>query len=124
MRFKLDENLSRRVAELFRSAGHDAMTVREQGLQSASDERVFEAAARERRTLVTFDRDLGQVLRFPPDAGAGIIVIDVGPRASHQGLLNRTRDLLALIETRSPDRALWIVEPGRVRVHLARGDEE
>jgi predicted nuclease of predicted toxin-antitoxin system len=123
MRFKLDENLSRSVADLFRSAGHDAMTVREQGLQSAADERVFEVAAREGRTLVTLDRDLGQVLRFPPEASAGIIVIDVGPRASHQGLLNRTRERLALIETRSPDGVLWIVEPGRVRVHLAKDDE-
>jgi hypothetical protein len=26
MRFKLDENLSRSVAELFRGAGHDLMT--------------------------------------------------------------------------------------------------
>lgn len=123
MKFKLDENLSRSVADLFRSAGHDAMTVREQDLQSAPDDRVFEVAAREGRTLVTLDRDLGQVLRFPPDASAGVIVIEVGPRASHQRLLNRTRELLALIETRSPDRALWIVEPGRVRVHLPRDEE-
>jgi predicted nuclease of predicted toxin-antitoxin system len=123
MRFKLDENLSRSVADLFRSAGHDAMTVRERDLQSAPDELVSEVAAREGRTLVTLDRDLGQVLRFPPGASAGIIVIDVGPRASHQGLLNRTRGMLALIETRSPDRALWIAEPGRVRVHLAKDEE-
>jgi len=121
MRFKLDENLSQSVAELFRAAGHDAMTVREQGLQSAPDERVFEVAVREGRTLVTLDRDLGQVLRFPPDMSAGIIVIDVGPRASHRGLLDRTRELLALIEMQSPQRALWIVEPGRVRIHLAKG---
>ena len=53
MKFKLDENLSRSVADLFRAARHDAVTVREQGLQSASDERVFEVAALEGRTLVT-----------------------------------------------------------------------
>jgi predicted nuclease of predicted toxin-antitoxin system len=45
MRFKLDENLSRSVAELSRSAGHDAMTVREQGLQAAPDDRVFDTRA-------------------------------------------------------------------------------
>jgi predicted nuclease of predicted toxin-antitoxin system len=123
MRFKLDENLSRSVAELFRSAGHDAMTVREEGLQAAPDEQVFGVAAREGRALVTLDRDLGQVLRFPPDESAGIIVIDAGPRASHRSLLDRTRELLTIIKTRSPERTLWIVEPGRVRVHLAKDDE-
>jgi predicted nuclease of predicted toxin-antitoxin system len=89
MKFKLDENLSQSVAGLFRSAGYDTMTAREQGLQSAPDERVFDVAVREGPTLVTLDRDLGQVLRFPPGA-------------------------------HSPERSLWIAEPGRVRIHLAR----
>ena len=123
MRFKLDENLSRSVAEMFRTRGHDVMTVRDQELQGASDEQVFEVSVREGRTLVTLDRDLGQVLRFPPAASAGIIVIDLGPRATHQGLLERTRELLSTVETRSPGRSLWIVEPGRVRVHLANDEE-
>jgi len=122
MRFKLDENLSRSVAELFRSAGHDAVTVREQGLQSAPDEEIYAVSAREGRALVTLDHDLGQALRFPPERSAGIIVIDVGPRATHGGLLERTRELLALIERQSPDRTLWIVEPGRVRIHLAKDE--
>jgi predicted nuclease of predicted toxin-antitoxin system len=123
MRFKLDENLSRSVAELFRAAEHDVLTVRDQQLRGAADERVFEVATREGRALVTLDRDLGQVLRFPPGASPGIIVIDPGPRASHRGLLERTRELLAVLKTRSPTGALWIVEAGRVRVHLAHGDE-
>jgi hypothetical protein len=80
-------------------------------------------SVREGRTLVTLDRDLGQVLRFPPATSAGIIVIDLGPRATHQRLLERTRELLAMVETRSPSRSLWIVEPGRVRVHLANDEE-
>jgi hypothetical protein len=50
-------------------------------------------------------------------------VIDLGSRASHRGLLERTRELLAMVETRSPDRAPWIVEPGRVRIHLANDAE-
>jgi predicted nuclease of predicted toxin-antitoxin system len=123
MKLKLDENLSRSVAELFRTAGHDAATVRDQGLQGAPDEKVFEVSAREGRVLVTLDRDLGQVLRFPPDASAGIIVIDAGPQASHQALLARVRELLRTLTTRSPDRELWIVEPGRVRIHLAKDEE-
>jgi hypothetical protein len=26
-------------------------------------------------------------------------------------------DLIALLEQRTPDKELWIVEPGRVRIH-------
>jgi hypothetical protein len=123
MRFKLDENLSHSVAVLFHAAGHDALTVRDQALQGAPDEEVFNVSTRENRVLVTLDRDLGQVLRFPPAASAGVVVIDAGPRASHRGLLERTREFLAMLTTHSPVRALWIVEPGRVRIHLAKDVE-
>jgi hypothetical protein len=123
VRFKFDENLGLSVAALFRGAGHDVTTVREQQLQGAPDEEVFDASVRERRALVTLDRDLGQVLRFPPTKSSGIIVIDPGPRGGHRALLERARELLAIVEARSPDRSLWIVEPGRLRIHLKNGDE-
>ena len=120
MRLKLDENLSRSAAELCRIAGHDGMAVRDQGLQGAPDEEVFAVSAGEGRVLVTLDRDLGQVLRFPPSSSAGTVVIETGPRATNRGILERIRELLTVLETRSPDRALWIVEPGRLRIHLAK----
>jgi predicted nuclease of predicted toxin-antitoxin system len=85
VRYELDENSSSSVAELFRAAGHDVTTVREQQLQGAPDEKVFSVSVREPRALVTLDRDLGQVLRFPPATSCGIIVIDsafAGPRLS------------------------------------------
>jgi hypothetical protein len=53
VRFKLDESLSRSATQLFRGAGHDVATVREQQLQGAPDEQVFEICVRERRALVT-----------------------------------------------------------------------
>jgi hypothetical protein len=39
-------------------------------------------------------------------------------------MLDRLKDFLALLTTRSAAGALWIVEPGRVRVHLRDGEEE
>jgi hypothetical protein len=63
------------------------------------------------------------LLRFPPDKSSGIIIIDPGPRGSHRALLERARQLLAIVETRSPDPSLWIVEPGRLRIHLTDDGE-
>ncbi|HEX3417960.1 MAG TPA: DUF5615 family PIN-like protein [Stellaceae bacterium] len=124
MKFKLDENLSRRAADLIRAAGHDAVTVVSQGLRGAADETVFEVCTAESRALVTLDRDFGQVLRYPPAASAGIVVLEIGPRASHAALLDRVRELLIVLRTQSPDGSLWIVEPGRVRIHLPPDDDE
>jgi predicted nuclease of predicted toxin-antitoxin system len=67
MKIKLDENIGRRGVELLTLAGHDVMTVRDQNLQGASDETLFNVCANEDRVLITLDHDFGQVLRFPPE---------------------------------------------------------
>ena len=118
MKIKLDENIGHRGVELLRVAGHDVLTVREQSLEGASDETLFDVCAGEGRVLITLDHDFGQVLRFPPERSAGLVILEPGARVTPLSLLNRLRDFLSLAEVRSPNGELWIVEPGRVRVHL------
>ena len=118
MKFKLDENIGSRGLALLKAAGHDVMTVRDQGLQGATDEELFGVCVAEARALITLDRDFGQVTRFPPESSSGIIVLDVGPRSTLDGILGRLRDCLKLLEHHSVAGSLWIIEPGRVRVHL------
>src|SRR5471030_1714313 len=115
MKIKLDENIGRRGVALLTSAGHDVLTVREQNLEGARDETLFDVCAGEDRVLITLDHDFGQVLRFPPERGAGVVILEPGSRVTLGALLDRLRDFLALASVRSPNSALWIVEPGRVR---------
>jgi hypothetical protein len=122
VKIKLDENIGRRGVELLKLAGHDVMTVRDQNLQGARDEILFEVCAREDRVLITLDHDFGQVLRFPPELSAGLVILEPGARMTPRSLLDRLQDFLALAEIQPPRGRLWIVEPGRVRVHLRGGD--
>ena len=124
MKLRLDENLSRGAADLIRAAGHDAITVADQELRGAADETLFEACRHENRALVTLDRDFSQVLRYPPAATAGIVILELGPRTTHAALLDRVQELLRVRNTRSPQEALWIVEPRRLRIHLPPDDRE
>lgn len=78
MRIKLDENLGRRVAAIFRATGHDAATVREQGVQGIDDHALYELCRNEERCLVTVDLDFSNVLRFPPEQTAGSVVLRPG----------------------------------------------
>jgi predicted nuclease of predicted toxin-antitoxin system len=123
VRIKVDENVGKSGVDLLRQAGHDVMTVREQGLAGRIDEVVFQACSSESRTLITLDRDFGQVPRFPPGLTAGIVILELGGPASLGLLRDRRRDFLSLAATRSVAGELWIVEPGRVRVHLERDEE-
>jgi predicted nuclease of predicted toxin-antitoxin system len=57
LRFLIDNALSPRFAEQLAALGHDAIHVRDYGLQAATDERVFEKAREQRRVLVSADTD-------------------------------------------------------------------
>lgn len=57
MKFKLDENFGTRTQHIFRSAGYDIQTVRDQGLEACSDRQLYETCCSENRCLVTLDLD-------------------------------------------------------------------
>jgi Domain of unknown function (DUF5615) len=114
VKFKLDENLSRRAADLIRAAGHDAVTVADQAQRGAADETLFEVCTRESRALVTLDRDFGQVLRYPPAVTAGIVVLEIV--CSPPSIACENSSLYSIRGRRKGQ--LWIVEPGRLRIHL------
>lgn len=85
-------------------------TVREQALQGSKDEHLFRVCAEEGRALVTLDHDFGEVLRFPPQNTAGMVVLELGPRPG----------LDAMLTLRPLQGSLGIVEPGRARIHLRK----
>ena len=123
MKFKLDENIGRRGLDLLRGAGHDVVTVREQGLAGAEDTEIFAAVVSEGRALITLDYDFAQVIRYPPENSAGIVVLDLGARASLQSLIDRLDALVANLQAHPLAGRLWIIEPGRIRIHLRRTEE-
>ncbi len=116
MKFKLDENLGTRTQDLFRAAGHDVLTVREQGLQGCSDRVIFDVCGAEERCLVTFDLDFADVTRFPPSS-AGIVVIRVPKNPSRLLLERLVKQFLRAAHSSSVEKQLWIVEVGRIRIH-------
>lgn len=117
MKIKLDENIGRRGFEFLREQGLDVMTAVEQRLGGAVDDEIFKVCSAEGRVLITLDHDFGQVLRFPPDQAAGIVILELGPRPTLSGIEARLRDFIALAEVEPVAGALWIVSPGRVRIH-------
>jgi predicted nuclease of predicted toxin-antitoxin system len=96
VRFKLDENLSPSLAELFAAAGHEAHSVAQQGLGGQADARVIEVCGREQRAFVTLDLDFSNILSYPPAQFAGIIVLRLADQA-HAAVEAAIRRLLDLL---------------------------
>jgi len=101
MTIKLDENLPATLAPRLRSLGHDADTVRDEGLCGKDDDTVWEAAQREGRFLVTQDLDFSDVRKFSPGTHFGILLL----RMQVPGLTALENRVAGLFETE--DLASW-----------------
>jgi len=66
----------------------------EEDLRRAPDVKHYRLAQQLRRTLVTLDRDYLDDRRFPPDEGAGVLVISAPNERELSALLDRVDDAL------------------------------
>lgn len=123
LRFKLDENADPRWREPLAEAGYEVSTVAEESLQGAEDGIVAEACQTEERCLITVDLDVAQVLYYAPEKYAGIIVLR-HPHPTLVGMTRLIRQILVALPSESPVGRLWIVEPGRIRIHEPFSEEQ
>lgn len=55
------------------------MGIREAGLSQITDDAIIKIAAKEERSVITFDKHFGDILRYPPQNLPGIILIRIHP---------------------------------------------
>ena len=124
LRFKLDENADPRWREPLVQAGHSVFTVAEESLQGAEDEVIAEVCRKESLCLITADLDYAQLLNYPPERYGGLIILR-HPHPTLAGMVRLVRQVaLVLSRGESPVGHLWIVEPGRIRIHTSFPEED
>ncbi|MGH7139822.1 MAG: DUF5615 family PIN-like protein [Pirellulales bacterium] len=116
VKIKFDENLDRRLEPLLAAAGHDIDSVLAEGLGGAKDELIYETCKSLGRALITLDLDFSNPLRFPPADTEGIIVIRP-PRPLLKAIRATLMSVLFELKSDAVKGNLWIVEPGRIRIH-------
>ena len=74
MRFLADMGVSMRVVEWLRANGHDAIHLREDKLERLPNGEIFAKAKCEKRIVLTFDLDFGEIVALSHGALAPVIV--------------------------------------------------
>jgi predicted nuclease of predicted toxin-antitoxin system len=62
MKFLADMGLARSTVAFLRAQGHDAVHLRDQGLQRLEDDEIVEKARKEGRVILTHDLDFGRIV--------------------------------------------------------------
>jgi len=123
VRFLIDSPLSPSVAEGLRRSGHDAVHVRELGLQAADDLEVFRRAAEDERTIVSADTDFGALLALTRASKPSVVIFRRGANRRPARQVDLLLKNAAAIEAALREGAIVVFEDTRIRVRqLPIGD--
>ena len=74
MRFLADMGVAVPIVEELRRQGHDALHLRDEGLQRSPDQHILDKAIAEDRILLTFDLDFGELAALARDRVVSVIL--------------------------------------------------
>jgi predicted nuclease of predicted toxin-antitoxin system len=116
VKFLIDQALSPAVAIELNRAGHDAVHVRELGMQAASDEGIFDCAGRDDRVVVSADTDFGTLLAIRKGTSPSVILF-------RHGSQHRPAEQAALLKANLPQivgaleaGSIVVIQPDRIRI--------
>lgn len=112
----IDNALSPEVADGLRSAGHDAVHVRDYGLAAAEDVEIYDRASLENRVIVSADTDFGTLLAQRSETKPSVILFR---GATPRRPVDQVALLLANLSGIEEDLkkgAIVVIEPGRLRI--------
>jgi predicted nuclease of predicted toxin-antitoxin system len=102
------------TAQLCRDFGLDVKSVKEEGWEGKDDEELLRIAIAEERVVLSFDKDFGNLMKFPLQSHHGVIVVEMHDQRPHQ-VNARLKRLLPIMSAQNLRGRLVIIRDGDVR---------
>jgi predicted nuclease of predicted toxin-antitoxin system len=115
VRFLIDNALSPAVAIELNRVGHDAVHVRELGMQTASDKEIFDRADQDDR-VVSADTDFGTLLAARKLTSPSVILFRHGSQHRPDAQAALLKNNLPQLTHALGDGCIVVIEPDRIRI--------
>lgn len=115
MRFLADMGISQHIVEWLKEAGHDAVHLREQGLQRMKDADILAKGRDENRVVLTMDLDFGYLLAVSGWQTPSTIIFRLADETA-ESLKERLQEVLRTCSEALGEGAILSVRQESIRV--------
>jgi predicted nuclease of predicted toxin-antitoxin system len=114
MRIKLDENFPISAKAFLVHLGHCCHTVFDENIEGGPDDALIHICRDESRVLFTLDLDFADIITYPPDEYAGIIVFRLSQQSTSI-VIQRLEEVMDDLQQLPIQNHLIIVNDSRIR---------
>lgn len=115
MKFLADMGVALRIVQWLREQGHDAIHLREENLHRLPNGLIFEKAHKEKRILLTFDLDFGEIVALSGGKMMSVILFRLHNTRTHH-VIGRLKKVLEDSQKALEEGAVVVVEETRHRI--------
>ncbi len=115
MKFLADMGVALRVVQWLRENGHDAIHLHEENLHRLPNGLIFEKAYKEKRILLTFDLDFGEIVALSGRKMMSIILFRLH-NTKTQHVIDRLKKVIEDSQKALEEGAVAVVEETRHRI--------
>ncbi len=116
LRILVDEDMPRPTAGLLQSLGIHAIDLRGVGLKGATDDEVFGYAQKQGMIIISRDKELGNIVKYPLGTHHGIIWVNLPYTFIRQQILDALKRFFVEVDRNKLLNNLTILEVGRYRI--------
>jgi len=116
LKFLIDNALSPIFSEQLQNHGHDTIHVRDIGMQTCSDEEIFDFAQKEERIIVSADTDFGTIIALRNEHFPSVIIFR---RTRNRKPIEQVTLLISNLEQivdSLREGSIVIIEDSRIRI--------
>jgi len=115
LKFLIDEDIPRSVAEVIKNHGFECWDVKDCGLRGKSDDEIFKFAQKENAIIFTMNMELGNYLKFPVRENTGVVVAHFSNEMPVSELNNQIVNAFNSLTEKDFKGNLIILEHKRIR---------
>lgn len=110
-----DENIAQRVVGHLRQEKFNVLSIYEENITGISDEKILKIAKKQKRVVLTHDKDFGSLIHQPYQPHGGVILL----RLRNQSPKNVVFYLIPFLKNTRPNKIknrLIVLREGKIRI--------